>query len=136
MLSSGGILTLLGDQSAGKKACWVSFFGRPASTHKAVALFSLANDAPTMVSYARRLDRPLRYEVGPEVDRRPPRSGFPVGQYSAAGAVVHRPSGTIDPSSSGAILVAAPALEGPPAGPAEARPIGESAGRVGPGLGK
>jgi len=66
VLSSGGILTLLGDQSAGNKACWVSFFGQPASTHKAVALFSLANDAPTMVSYARRLGRPLQYEVGPE----------------------------------------------------------------------
>jgi KDO2-lipid IV(A) lauroyltransferase len=66
VLERGGILTLLGDQAAGEKACWVNFFGRPASTHKAVAAFSLANDAPTLVSYARRLDRPLRYEVGPE----------------------------------------------------------------------
>jgi KDO2-lipid IV(A) lauroyltransferase len=66
VLARGGILTLLGDQHAGKKACWVDFFGRPASTHKAVALFSLGNDAPTMVSYARRLDKPLHYEVGPE----------------------------------------------------------------------
>jgi len=66
VLNGGGILTLLGDQHAGKKACWINFFGRPASTHKAVALFSLGNDAPTMVSYARRLDRPLHYEVGPE----------------------------------------------------------------------
>jgi Kdo2-lipid IVA lauroyltransferase/acyltransferase len=65
LVSSGGILTLLGDQSAGKKGCWVNFFGRPASTHKAVALFSLGNEAPTMVSYARRLGRPLQYEVGP-----------------------------------------------------------------------
>ena len=66
VLNNGGILTLLGDQHAGKKACWINFFGRPASTHKAVALFSLGNDAPTMVSYARRLNRPLHYEVGPE----------------------------------------------------------------------
>jgi KDO2-lipid IV(A) lauroyltransferase len=66
VLERGGILTLLGDQAAGEKACWVNFFGRPASTHKAVAAFSLANGAPTMVSYARRLDRPLDYEVGPE----------------------------------------------------------------------
>jgi KDO2-lipid IV(A) lauroyltransferase len=65
IVSSGKILTLLGDQSAGKKGCWVDFFGRPASTHKAVALFSLGNDAPTMVSYARRLGQPLSYEVGP-----------------------------------------------------------------------
>jgi KDO2-lipid IV(A) lauroyltransferase len=65
VLDHGGILTLLGDQAAGKKGCWVNFFGRPASTHKAVALFSLGNEAPTMVSYTRRLDRPLHYEVGP-----------------------------------------------------------------------
>ncbi len=65
VLNEGGILTLLGDQAAGKKACWVNFFGRPASTHKAVALFSLSNQAPTMVSYARRTGGPLHYEVGP-----------------------------------------------------------------------
>jgi KDO2-lipid IV(A) lauroyltransferase len=65
LLERGGILTLLGDQHAGQKQCWVDFFGRPASTHKAVAVFSLTNEAPTMVSYARRLDKPLHYEVGP-----------------------------------------------------------------------
>jgi len=79
VLSRGGILTLLGDQAAGEKACWVSFFGRPASTHKAVAAFSLANGAPTMVSYARRLERPLHYEVGPEAICDPRESGFPYG---------------------------------------------------------
>jgi KDO2-lipid IV(A) lauroyltransferase len=65
VLADGGILTLLGDQAAGDKGCWVEFFGRLASTHKAVALFSLGNNAPTMVSYARRLGGPLQYEVGP-----------------------------------------------------------------------
>jgi KDO2-lipid IV(A) lauroyltransferase len=79
VLARGGILTLLGDQHAGKKACWVNFFGRPASTHKAVALFSLGNDAPTMVSYARRLDRPLHYEVGPEAICDPLEPGFALG---------------------------------------------------------
>jgi KDO2-lipid IV(A) lauroyltransferase len=79
VLASGGILTLLGDQHAGKKACWVNFFGRPASTHKAVALFSLGNDAPTMVSYARRLDRPLHYEVGPEAICDPQDPNFELG---------------------------------------------------------
>jgi KDO2-lipid IV(A) lauroyltransferase len=79
VLARGGILTLLGDQHAGKKACWVNFFGRPAATHKAVALFSLGNDAPTMVSYARRLDRPLHYEVGPEAICDPIESGFQLG---------------------------------------------------------
>lgn len=79
VLARGGILTLLGDQHAGKQACWVNFFGRPASTHKAVALFSLANEAPTMVSYARRLDRPLRYEVGPVAICDPRAPGFELG---------------------------------------------------------
>jgi KDO2-lipid IV(A) lauroyltransferase len=79
VLERGGILTLLGDQAAGKKACWVDFFGRPASTHKAVAAFSLANGAPTMVSYARRLDKPLHYEVGPEAICDPRESSFAFG---------------------------------------------------------
>jgi KDO2-lipid IV(A) lauroyltransferase len=79
VLSEGGILTLLGDQAAGKKACWVNFFGRPASTHKAVALFSLGNGAPTMVSYARRLGAPLHYEVGPEAICDPQDTDFPYG---------------------------------------------------------
>jgi len=79
VLAHGGILTLLGDQHAGHQACWVNFFGRPASTHKAVALFSLTNEAPTMVSYARRLDRPLRYEVGPAALCDPRAPGFELG---------------------------------------------------------
>ena len=79
VLDQGGILTLLGDQSAGKKGCWVTFFGRPASTHKAVSLFSLGNDAPTMVSYARRLGKPLQYEVGPEAIIDPRDAEFSLG---------------------------------------------------------
>jgi KDO2-lipid IV(A) lauroyltransferase len=79
VLERGGILTLLGDQAAGEKACWVNFFGRPASTHKAVAAFSLANGAPTMVSYARRLDGPLHYEVGPEAISDPRSPDFELG---------------------------------------------------------
>jgi Kdo2-lipid IVA lauroyltransferase/acyltransferase len=79
VLERGGILTLLGDQAAGKKACWVNFFGRPASTHKAVAAFSLVNQAPTMVSYARRLGAPLHYEVGPEAICDPREPDFQLG---------------------------------------------------------
>jgi KDO2-lipid IV(A) lauroyltransferase len=65
ILEHNGILTLLGDQAAGEKQCWVDFFGKPASTHKAVSVFSLTNNAPTMVSYARRVGGALHYEVGP-----------------------------------------------------------------------
>ena len=64
LLTSGAALVVLADQHAGQKGCWVDFFGRPASTHKAVAIFSLTNEAPLLVSYARRLGRPLCYHMG------------------------------------------------------------------------
>jgi KDO2-lipid IV(A) lauroyltransferase len=63
LLARHGTLSVLADQHAGPKGCWVDFFGAPASTHKAIALFSLANDAPLAVGYARRLDKPLHYEM-------------------------------------------------------------------------
>jgi KDO2-lipid IV(A) lauroyltransferase len=64
VLEAGGALALLADQHAGAKGCWVWFFGRPASCHKALALFSLANDAPMLVCYARRAGAPLKFEMG------------------------------------------------------------------------
>jgi KDO2-lipid IV(A) lauroyltransferase len=79
VLERGGILTLLGDQHAGQRQCWVDFFGKPASTHKAVSVFSLGNQAPTMVSYARRLDRVLHYEVGPAAICDPREPDFKLG---------------------------------------------------------
>lgn len=63
VLQRGGTLMLLGDQSAGPKGCWVTFFGRPASCHKAVALFSLVNRAPMLLAYSRRI-KPLQFEMG------------------------------------------------------------------------
>jgi KDO2-lipid IV(A) lauroyltransferase len=64
LLARGRILAVLGDQHAGRSGCWVDFFGRPASTHKAIALFSLSSSAPLLVAYSRRLDKPLEYECG------------------------------------------------------------------------
>ena len=64
VLRAGGIVALLGDQSAGRKGCWVKFFDRPASTHKAVAVLALGAEAPLLVSYARRNGPPLHYELG------------------------------------------------------------------------
>jgi KDO2-lipid IV(A) lauroyltransferase len=64
VLDSGGILTLLGDQHAGTKGCWIDFLGRPAACHKAVALFTLSGNAPMMVSYTMHTDRPLHFEIG------------------------------------------------------------------------
>ena len=64
VMESGGILTLLGDQHAGTKGCWIDFLGRPAACHKAVALFTLSGNAPMMVSYCKHTDRPLHFEIG------------------------------------------------------------------------
>jgi KDO2-lipid IV(A) lauroyltransferase len=66
LLAHHRTLSVLGDQHAGPKGLWVDFFGTPASTHKAIALFALANNAPLAVGYGRRLDGPLRYEMGVE----------------------------------------------------------------------
>lgn len=62
ILASGEALSLLGDQYAGPKGCWVDFFGRPASCHKAIALFTLTSGAPLLLGYCRRDGKPLRFE--------------------------------------------------------------------------
>jgi KDO2-lipid IV(A) lauroyltransferase len=49
VLATNGILLTLGDQDAGQKGLYVDFFGRPASTHKAVAFLSLEYNVPMMV---------------------------------------------------------------------------------------
>ena len=41
VLARGGAMTFLADQYAGPKGCWVEFFGRPASAHKAIALLAI-----------------------------------------------------------------------------------------------
>lgn len=63
-LADGGILSLLADQHAGDKGCWVDFMGAPASCHKALSLFSLSSDAPMMVVSTRRTGgQPMQFEV-------------------------------------------------------------------------
>ena len=64
VLETRGILALLGDQHAGAKGCWVQFFGRPASCHKSVAVFALANRVPLMVVLANRIPgKIMRFEL-------------------------------------------------------------------------
>jgi KDO2-lipid IV(A) lauroyltransferase len=63
VLAAGRVIGLLGDQHAGPKGCWVDFFGRPASCHKAIALFTLTSHAPMLVLTARRGCRPLEFEA-------------------------------------------------------------------------
>jgi KDO2-lipid IV(A) lauroyltransferase len=64
VLQHNGALALLGDQHAGPKGCWVDFFGRPASCHKALALFTLLSGAPMVLLYCKRLGGPLQFELG------------------------------------------------------------------------
>jgi len=64
VLKAGRTLALLGDQNAGRKGCWVDFLGRSASCHKALAVFTISAGAPMVISYARRTDRPLHFEIG------------------------------------------------------------------------
>jgi len=66
ILEAGRILMILGDQHAGTKGVWIEFLGRPASCHKALALFTLSSGAPMFVTYCRRTGGIFRFEVGLE----------------------------------------------------------------------
>jgi KDO2-lipid IV(A) lauroyltransferase len=56
LLENGGVLATLGDQDAGSRGLFVDFFGRPASTHKAVALLALEHKVPMLVTGTVRID--------------------------------------------------------------------------------
>ncbi len=62
VLTRGETMCFLADQFAGQKGCWVDFFGRPASTHKAIALLALEHDAPLTVCYTMRRGQPLVHD--------------------------------------------------------------------------
>ena len=62
-LQNDGLLSLLADQHAGDKGCWVDFMGVPASCHKALALFALSSNAPMLAGYTRRINgEPMQFE--------------------------------------------------------------------------
>jgi KDO2-lipid IV(A) lauroyltransferase len=63
ILARGGVLATLADQDAGPRGQFVDFFGRPASTHKAVALLALENRVPLFVFGAMRIGEPMRYRA-------------------------------------------------------------------------
>ena len=63
ILKSGGVIATLADQDAGQRGLFVEFFGRPASTHKAVALMALQFDAPMVVVTVPNKGRPLEYAI-------------------------------------------------------------------------
>jgi KDO2-lipid IV(A) lauroyltransferase len=63
VLASRGALATLGDQDAGQRGQFVEFFGRPASTHKAVALLAVQHDALMAVVGVPRVAEPLKYRI-------------------------------------------------------------------------
>ncbi len=72
LLAASGVIATLADQDAGQRGQFVDFFGRPASTHKAVALLALEYDVPLLVIGVPRLEEatpegraggPARYHI-------------------------------------------------------------------------
>jgi KDO2-lipid IV(A) lauroyltransferase len=63
ILAGNGVVATLGDQDAGQRGLFVDFFGRPASTHKAVALLALEHRVPMLVIGVRKVGEPMRYQV-------------------------------------------------------------------------
>jgi KDO2-lipid IV(A) lauroyltransferase len=63
VLDRNGAIGLMGDQSAGPRGCWVDFFGRPASVHKAIGVFALSASAPVLVCSATRRGGLFDYDL-------------------------------------------------------------------------
>jgi KDO2-lipid IV(A) lauroyltransferase len=63
ILDSAGVIATLADQDAGARGVFVDFFGRPASTHKAIALLALEHQVPMVVVGARKIKEPMIYEL-------------------------------------------------------------------------
>jgi len=57
VMKSGGKVAVLADQDAGPRGVFVNFFGRPASTHKAIALLAMQHDAVMIVTGVARVRR-------------------------------------------------------------------------------
>jgi KDO2-lipid IV(A) lauroyltransferase len=63
VLAEGGMLGTLADQDAGQRGVFVDFFGRPASTHKGVALLAIEHNVPILVAGMPKLDG--KYQIWP-----------------------------------------------------------------------
>jgi KDO2-lipid IV(A) lauroyltransferase len=67
-MKAGGKVATLADQDAGPRGVFVDFFGRPASTHKAIALMAIEFDAVMVVIGVPRVSRsayPQRADYDP-----------------------------------------------------------------------
>jgi KDO2-lipid IV(A) lauroyltransferase len=63
VLASGGVMATLADQDAGPRGLFVDFFGRPASTHKAIAILALKYNVPVLVTGTTKVREPMHYQV-------------------------------------------------------------------------
>jgi KDO2-lipid IV(A) lauroyltransferase len=63
ILEQGGVIATLGDQDAGQRGLFVDFFGRPASTHKAIALMALEYNVLMVVLGIPRVAPPLKHQL-------------------------------------------------------------------------
>ncbi len=63
LLKAGGIVCTLADQDAGQRGLFVDYFGRPASTHKAIALLALEHGVTLLVGGAMKVGEPMRYVI-------------------------------------------------------------------------
>jgi KDO2-lipid IV(A) lauroyltransferase len=64
LLDERGMVCFIADQDAGRKGCFVDFFGRKASTYKSIALLAMNHNVPVVVGYGRRLDEEYHFAVG------------------------------------------------------------------------
>ena len=64
LLDNKGVVSFIADQDAGRKGIFVDFFGRPASTYKAIGLLAMQHRVPVIVGYGRRLDEEYHFEIG------------------------------------------------------------------------
>jgi Kdo2-lipid IVA lauroyltransferase/acyltransferase len=66
LLAGGGVMATLGDQDAGPRGLFVDFFGRPASTHKAIAVFAVQYRVPMVVVGVAAVGGPMRHRLSVE----------------------------------------------------------------------
>jgi Kdo2-lipid IVA lauroyltransferase/acyltransferase len=66
VLSGGGVLATLADQDAGPRGVFVDFFGRPASTHKGIAILAIQQNALILVAGVPKIAEPRCYQIAIE----------------------------------------------------------------------
>ena len=64
ILDDHGAISFIADQDAGRKGCFVDFFGRKASTYKSIALIAMRHEVPVIVGYGRRTAKNFKFEIG------------------------------------------------------------------------